>query len=86
MQIIQSITIASIPAFIFGVGGEHNGRAIIEIKQVGEEFPSRVHSEYHVLDEDGELIVAIENAPVIVEYQQIVDDGEAPRSIFTKQK
>ncbi|MNY75068.1 hypothetical protein D3C86_2142510 [compost metagenome] len=72
MQVIQSITVASVPAFTFCVGGEHNDRTIIEIKQVGEEYPDHVHSEFLVLDEDGQLIVSIENAPVIVEYRQIV--------------
>ncbi|ASA21995.1 hypothetical protein [Paenibacillus donghaensis] len=77
MQVIQSITVASLPAFIFTVGGEHNDKAIIEIKQVGEEYPNHVHSEFWVLDEDGQLIVSIENAPVIVEYRQIaVHDNE----------
>lgn len=73
MQVIQSITVASVPAFVFNVGGEHNDRAIIEIKQVGDEYPDHVHSEFWVLDEDGQLIVSIENAPVIVEYRQIVE-------------
>ncbi|MEC0131495.1 hypothetical protein [Paenibacillus odorifer] len=73
MQIIQSITVASVPAFIFNVGGEHNERVIIEIKQVGEKYPDHLHSEYWVLDEDDQLIVSIENAPVIVEYRQIVE-------------
>lgn len=76
MQVIQSITIATIPAFVFAVGGEHNDREIIEIKQVGAEYENNVHSEFHVLDENDELIVSIENAPVIVEYRQIVEHDE----------
>ena len=79
MQVIQSITVASVPAFCFAVGGEHNDRVIIEIKQVGEEHPTHVHSEFWVLDENGDLIVSIENAPVIVEYVQIAEhDEEVP--------
>ncbi|MFS8214770.1 hypothetical protein [Paenibacillus sp. S29] len=76
MQVIQSITIATIPAFVFAVGGEHNDREIIEIKRVGEEDASHCHSEYWVLDENEELIVSIENAPVIVEYRQIAEHDE----------
>ncbi|KAF6569049.1 hypothetical protein G9G53_22415 [Paenibacillus sp. EKM206P] len=76
MQVIQSITIATIPTFVFAVGGEHNDREIIEIKQVGAVYEDHVHSEFFVLDGEGELIVSIENAPVIVEYRQIVEHDE----------
>ncbi|MGM0882562.1 MAG: hypothetical protein ACQEXQ_16165 [Bacillota bacterium] len=68
--VIQSVTVISSIPSIFCVGAEHNDRAIIEIKQVGYDSVS----EFHVLDEDGELIVSIENAPVIVEWKTIVVD------------
>lgn len=69
--IIQSVTVISAVPICFAVGGVHNDREIIEIKQVGYE----TLSEFHVLDEEGELIVSIENAPVVVEWKQIVVDG-----------
>ncbi|WP_308722453.1 hypothetical protein [Paenibacillus polysaccharolyticus] len=86
MQIIHRLTVVSNPTRVFEVGTEIEGREVIEIKQVGEEFPDRVHSEFYVLDENGQLIASIENAPVIVDWKTIAEDGEAPRSIFTKEK
>ncbi|GGH17017.1 hypothetical protein [Paenibacillus segetis] len=77
MQVIQKLTIVGNQTRVFEVGTELNGRVVIEIKQVGTEFEECVHSEFHVLDEDGELIASIENAPVIVDWQVIaVDDNE----------
>ncbi|MGM1022983.1 MAG: hypothetical protein ACQEXV_21345 [Bacillota bacterium] len=76
MQVIQSVTIATIPCFVIAVGGEHNGRVIIEIQDAGAIFEDNVYSSYHVLDENRELIVSIENAPVIVEYRQIAEHDE----------
>lgn len=75
-NIIHRITVISNPTRIFEVGTELDGQEIIEMKQVGQEFEDRIHSEYHVLNEDGELIACIENAPVLVEYKQIADHDE----------
>lgn len=78
MQVIQRLTVISNPTRVFEVGTELDGKEIIEIKQAGYEFETSVHSEYHVLDGDGELIASVENAPVIVDYVNIAvhDEGE----------
>lgn len=73
MRVIQKLTVVSNPTRVFEVGTELNGVAIIEIGDLGREYEDHVHSEYHILDENGELIVAIKNSPVIVEYQEIVE-------------
>ncbi|WP_063564862.1 hypothetical protein [Paenibacillus sp. O199] len=86
MQIIHRLTVVSNPTRVFEVGTEIDGREVIEIKQVGSEYEDHVHSEYYVLDENGQLITSIENAPVIIDWKTIAEDGEAPRSIFTKEK
>jgi len=67
VNVIQKLTVVSNPTRIFEVGTEINGREVIEIKQVGDEHLS----EYWVMDEDEQLIVSIENCPVIVEWQTI---------------
>ncbi|AJS59238.1 hypothetical protein [Paenibacillus sp. IHBB 10380] len=72
MQVIQKLTVVSNPTRVFEVGTELNGREVIEIKQVGEEN----FSEFIINDEDENLIVSIENCPVIVEYKEIVEHGE----------
>ncbi|WP_366294317.1 hypothetical protein [Paenibacillus sp. AN1007] len=72
MQIIHRLTVVSNPTRIFEVGTEIDGREVIEIKQVGTDFENHVHSEYYVLDENEHLLASIENAPVIVDYRQIV--------------
>ena len=72
MQVIQRLTVVSNPTRIFEVGSELNGREVIEIKQVGEEN----FSEFIINDEDEKMIVSVENCPVIVEYQEIVEHGE----------
>jgi len=71
LNVIQKLTVVSNPTRVFEVGTELNGREVIEIKQVGYEHENGISSEFHVLDEDGELIVSIENCPVIVEWQTI---------------
>ncbi|MCL6661743.1 hypothetical protein [Paenibacillus amylolyticus] len=77
MQIIHRLTVVSNPTRVFEVGTEIEGREVIEIKQVGEELPQHIHSEFYVLDENGHLITSVENAPVIVDYRQIaVHDAE----------
>lgn len=76
MEIIKRLTIISNPTRIFEVGSELDGREVIEIRQVGSEFETGIHSEYEVLDEEGELIAVVENAPVIVDYQRIAVDDE----------
>ncbi|GGF83023.1 hypothetical protein GCM10010912_30170 [Paenibacillus albidus] len=77
MQIIQRLTVVSNPTRVFEVGTEHDGCEVIEIRQVGANYEDHVHSEFHVEDENGDLIASVENAPVIVDYKQIaVDDNE----------
>lgn len=80
MQIIQRLTVVSNPTRVFEVGTEIDGREVIEIKQVGDEYPDRVHSEFYVLDENGQLIASIENAPVIVDWKTIAEDGPVPEN------
>ncbi|WP_339309759.1 hypothetical protein NZ043_27440 [Paenibacillus sp. FSL k6-2145] len=86
MQIIHRLTVVSNPTRVFEVGTEIEGCEVIEIKQVGAEYEDHVHSEFHVMDGDGQLITSVENAPVILDWKTIAEDGEAPRSIFTKEK
>ena len=74
MQVIQKITVVSNPTRVFEVGTEVNRREVIEIKQVGVQYENSIHSEYIVLDEDGDVIVSIENCPVIAEWQKVAED------------
>jgi hypothetical protein len=76
MQVIHRLTVVSNPTRIFEVGTELDGHEVIEIKQVGSEFDNSIHSEFQVLDENGELISSIENAPVIVDYKKIAVHDE----------
>lgn len=78
MQIIHRLTVVSNPTRVFEVGTEIEGREVIEIKQVGSEYEDHVHSEYYVLDENGQLITSVENAPVIVDWKTIAEDGPVP--------
>lgn len=71
MQVIQKLTVVSNPTRMFEVGTEVNDREVIEIKQVGDENIS----EFWVVDEDEKIIVSVENCPVIVEWQEFVEDG-----------
>lgn len=73
MQIIRKLTVISNPTRIFEVGTEMDGREVIEIRQVGVNYEDNVHSEFHVEDENGELIASVENAPVIIDWQSIVE-------------
>nr|WP_302057315.1 hypothetical protein [Paenibacillus sp. Lou8.1] len=70
------MTVVSNPTRVFEVGTELDGREVIEIKQVGTAFENSIHSEFTIHDENGDLIASIENAPVIVEYRQIVEHDE----------
>lgn len=76
MDVIQKLMVVCNPPRIYEVGTELNGREVIEIKQIGYEFETGVHSEFHVLDEDNQLIVSVENCPVIVEWQTIAEHDE----------
>lgn len=74
-QVIHRLTVVSNPTRIFEVGTEIDGREVIEIKQVGYEHEGGMFSEFHVLDENDNLISSIENCPVIVDWMTIaVDD------------
>jgi hypothetical protein len=73
MQVIQKLTVVSNPTRIFEVGTVVDGREIIEIRQVGVNYEEHTHSEFHVEDENGDLIASIENAPVIVDWRNIVE-------------
>ena len=74
MKVIQSVTVVTRDGLkTYEVGREVRGQVIIEIKSVGLEYEDHVHSEYHALDEKGEVILAIENCPVIVEWQEVVE-------------
>ncbi|NUU73984.1 MULTISPECIES: hypothetical protein [Paenibacillus] len=80
MQIIHRLTVVSNPTRVFEVGSETDGQEIIEIKQVGSEFEDHIHSEYYVLDQNGHLITSVENAPVILDWKTIAEDGPAPEN------
>ncbi|MEI4920577.1 hypothetical protein Q8G81_34000, partial [Klebsiella pneumoniae] len=69
------MVVCSTPRF-YEVGTELNGRDVIEIKNMSDEYEDHIHSEYWVLDENGELIASIENCPVIVEWQTIAEHDE----------
>lgn len=73
MQIIQKLTVVSNPTRIFEVGTEVDGREVIEIRQVGVNYETHVHSEFNIEDENGELIASVENAPVIIDWKSIVE-------------
>ncbi|MEK5162027.1 hypothetical protein NYE69_06750 [Paenibacillus sp. FSL R5-0527] len=77
VQVIQKLTVVSNPTRIFEVGTEIEGREVIEIKQVGYEHGDGVFSEFHVLDENGNLIASTENCPVVLDWKTIVEDGPA---------
>ncbi|MGF7050380.1 hypothetical protein J2T13_004918 [Paenibacillus sp. DS2015] len=79
MQVIQKLTVVSNPTRVFEVGTELNGREVIEIRQVGHEYEDHVHSEFIIQDENGDLISSIENAPVILDYKQIVEHDETEK-------
>lgn len=83
MQVIQKLTVVSNPTRIFEVGTEVDGREVIEIRQVGTNFEESVHSEFHVEDENGDLISSIENAPVIVDWKTIVEH-DLPTALLQK--
>ncbi|WP_136604629.1 hypothetical protein [Paenibacillus dokdonensis] len=69
MQVIQKLTVISVPNHVYEVGTEINGREVIEIKQVGDaDF-----SEFWVIDENEKVIISIENCPVIVEWQEVAE-------------
>lgn len=76
MQIIQRLTVVSNPTRAFEVGTEIDGRVVIEIKQVGYEDAGTVFSEFHILDENNDLIASIENCPVIVDWKTIAIHDE----------
>jgi hypothetical protein len=72
MQVIQKLTVVSNPTRIFEVGTEVNSREVIEIKQVGDDNIS----EFWVIDENEQVIASVENCPVIVEWQNIVEHDQ----------
>ncbi|AKG36133.1 hypothetical protein [Paenibacillus durus] len=74
MQIIHKLTVLSIPNRVFEVGTEVDGREVIEIRQYAE-LP---YTEFCITDENGDLIASVENAPVIVDWKQIVEHGDPP--------
>ncbi|MBY9081049.1 hypothetical protein KIH86_23125 [Paenibacillus sp. HN-1] len=80
MQIIQKLTVLCTPNRIFEVGTEVDGREIIAIKQVRQNFENSVHSEFLIEDENGDLIGSVENAPVIVDWKTISEHGDPPET------
>lgn len=72
MQVIQKLTVVSNPTRIFEVGTEVYSREVIEIKQVGDDNIS----EFWVIDENEQIIVSVENCPVIVEWQNIAEHDQ----------
>lgn len=85
MQIIQKLTVVGNPTRIFEVGTEVDGKEVIEIRQAGTNYEDHVHSEYHVEDENGDLIASVENAPVIVDWRSIVEH-DVPTFLLQKSK
>lgn len=83
MQIIRKLTVVSNPTRIFEVGTEVDGHEVIAIRQVGTNYENYVHSEFHVEDENGDLITSVENAPVIIDWQSIVEH-DVPVSLLQK--
>lgn len=85
MQIIQRLTVVGNPTRIFEVGTEVDGREVIEIRQVGTNYEDYVHSKFHIEDENGDLIASVENAPVIVDWRNIVEH-DVPISLIQNKK
>lgn len=75
ISVIKRITLPAIGK-TFEVGEEYEGQVIIEIKYASIEYDDHIHSEYHVLDEDGNLIAVIENCAVLVEFQKVNEGGD----------
>lgn len=48
-----------------------SGMLVEKILSVGSEFENGIHSEFHMLDENGNSLYHIENCPVIVEYERM---------------
>lgn len=78
MQIIHRLTVLSKVERVYEVGTEIDGREVISIKQIGQEYDNSTHSEYLVEDENGDLISSIENAPVIVDWKSIAVHDDPP--------
>ena len=86
MQVIQRLTVVSNPTRVFEVGTEIDGQEIIEIEDDGVRLENSVHSEYLILGNDNQLIASIENAPVILDFKQIVEHGEPEKCFYCEKK
>jgi hypothetical protein len=75
MPVIQRISIVTLEGVkSFEVGNVYVGQAVIEIKNNSLEFENSIHSQYDVLDKNGNLIASIENCPVVVEYRSVAEE------------
>lgn len=54
---------------VIEIGQSINGRVVAQIKNYSQEYEDHIHSEYHAVDEGGELIVSVENVPLIVDWE-----------------
>ncbi|WP_256872486.1 hypothetical protein [Paenibacillus sp. 79R4] len=86
MQVIQKLTVVSNPTRVFEVGTEVDGREVIEIKQVGYEHDNGVFSEFHVRDENDDLIASVENCPVVLDWKTIVEHGEVVKCFYCEEQ
>jgi len=71
VRIISKLTVlCGSSSRTFEVGNVINGLTVAKISNNGAEYDNHIHSEYHVLDANGDLISVIENASVIVDWQE----------------
>lgn len=71
MRVIRKLTVlCGNSARTFEVGNVINGLTVAKITNNGVEYEDRIHSEYQVLDANGELIANVENVPIIVDWQE----------------
>ncbi len=55
---------------VIEVGQEINGRPVARIDNLSTEYEDRIHCEFHAVDADGSLIVSVENAPLIIDWEK----------------
>jgi hypothetical protein len=64
---IKSVSVVGLACYHIGM--VVNGLTIATIEDKGMEWEDGIDFIYHCLDADGKLVVAIENCPVVVEYE-----------------
>jgi len=60
-----------VPLTSYRVGETVNGLTIATIKDNSVEWEDGIDFIYHCLDSNGKIVVAVENCPVVVEYESV---------------